>query len=136
MKKEALLNILNKEQDRKGYISQKAMKRISKKHNIPISRLYGLVTFYTMLRTEPQGRYIIELCGSPSCTLNNGRKIEKTITKILGIDIGETTPDKKFSVYKTSCIGCCDKAPSMLINKKPYTDLTPEKTRKILENLK
>ncbi len=135
-KEDILLNILHEEQDKKGYISIEAMKRISTEYQIPISRIYGVVKFYTMLRTEPQGKYIIELCGSPTCVLNESREIEKFLEKELNIKIGETTKDKMFSVYKTSCIGCCDEPPAMLLNGKPVTKLTLERVKKLLNELK
>ncbi len=135
-KEDILLNILHEEQDKKGYISVDAMKQISTKYQIPISRIYGVVKFYTMFRTEPQGKYIIELCGSPTCVLNESRDIERFIEKELKIKIGETTKDKKFSVYKTSCIGCCDEPPAMLLNGKPLTKLTIERVKKLLNELK
>jgi NADH:ubiquinone oxidoreductase subunit E len=135
-KEEILLNILHKEQDKKGWISIEALKKISSEYNIPISRLYGVVKFYTMLRTEPQGKYIIELCGSPTCVFHQSREIERFIEKELKIKIGETTKDKLFSVYKTSCIGCCDEPPAMLLNGKPNTNLTIPKLKKLIEELK
>lgn len=131
-----LLNILHEEQDRKGYISIDALKRISNQHNIPISRLYGTVKFYSMLRTESQGKNILELCGSPSCVLKDSREIERFIEKELKIKIGETTKDRLFSVYKTSCIGCCDEAPAMLLNGKPETNLTIQKLKKIITEIR
>ncbi len=135
-KEDILLNILHEEQDKKGYISIDAMKRISTEYQIPISRIYGVVKFYTMFRTEPQGKYIIELCGSPTCVLHESREIENFIKKELKIDIGDTTKDKIFSVYKTSCIGCCNEPPAMLLNGKPVTNLTIEKVKKLINELK
>jgi NADH:ubiquinone oxidoreductase subunit E len=135
-KEEVLINILHKEQDKKGYISIEALKRISSEYNIPISKLYGVVKFYTMLRTEPQGKYIFELCGSPTCVLHESRELEKFIEKELKIKIGETTKDKLFSVYKTSCIGCCDEPPAMLLNGKPRTNLTIPKLKKLIEEIR
>jgi len=135
-KEDILLNIFHEEQDKKGYISIDFLKKISTKYNIPISRLYGVVKFYTMLRTEPQGKYIIELFGSPTCVLHESREIENFLKKELKIDIGDTTKDKMFSVYKTSCIGCCDEPPAMLLNGKPITNLTIEKVKKLIKELK
>ncbi len=134
-KEKILLNILNELQDKHGYLSENLLKKVSKEQNVPISRLYGMARFYTMLRTTKQGKHIIEICGSPSCILHNSKKIEKHLEKKLKIKIGETTKDKKFSLYKTSCIGCCDEAPAMLINQKPYTKLTTKKIDKILSEL-
>jgi len=131
-----LLNILHEIQDKEGYLSEKSLKKVSEKYQIPISHLYGFATFYTMFRVKKQGKNIIEICGSPSCVMNKSREIEKFIEKELKVQMGETTKDKKFSFYKTSCIGCCDEAPAMLINGKPYTKLTIERVKEILAELK
>lgn len=130
---EIILNILRDEQKKHGYLSEDILKKISRKTKIPISRLYGVATFYTMLRTSKQGKHIIEICGSPSCYVNGGLDMEKFLEKELDIDIGETTSDGKISLYKTSCIGCCDKAPAMLLDGKAVVKLTKEKVRKIIE---
>ncbi|MCK4997417.1 NAD(P)H-dependent oxidoreductase subunit E [Candidatus Pacearchaeota archaeon] len=136
MEEKILLNILHEAQDKHGYLSEEVLKKISKKHQIPISRLYGIITFHTMFRVKKQGKHILELCGSPSCLLNGAREIERFIEKELNVEIGETTKDKKFSVYKTSCIGCCDGAPAMLIDGKPYVNLTIKRIKEILKELK
>ena len=133
---EILLNILREYQEKNGFLSEEVLKEISTKHQIPISRLYGLATFHTQLFTNPVGKYIIELCGSPSCTLNKSREIEKFLEKELNIEIGETTEDKKFSLFKTSCIGCCDEAPAMLVNGEPHTNLTVESVKELIERLR
>jgi len=131
-----LLNILREAQDEHGYLSEHVLKQISIEHNIPIARLYGVVKFYMMLKTEPQGKYVIELCGSPSCVLNDSITVEKFLKKELEIDIGETTKDMFFSLYKTSCIGCCDEAPAMLVNGKAYTNLTVERVTHLINKLR
>lgn len=136
MKDKILLNILHEAQDKEGYLSEDKLKEISKKYQIPISRLYGIVTFHTKLYHKKQGKYILELCGSPSCVMNNGVDIEKFIEKELKVEIGETTKDGLFSLYKTSCIGCCDEAPAILINGEPYTKLTITRIKEILAELK
>ncbi|MCG8686517.1 MAG: NAD(P)H-dependent oxidoreductase subunit E [Desulfobacterales bacterium] len=130
-----LLNILHDAQDREGYLSEETLKKISLKYQIPISKLYGIATFHTMFRTEKQGKHVLELCGSPSCVLNKGRDIEKYLEKTLGVEIGQTTKDKRFSLYKTSCIGCCDEAPAMLVDGKPFTKLTIERVKTLLKEL-
>jgi NADH:ubiquinone oxidoreductase subunit E len=89
-----------------------------------------------MFHTEPQGRYVVEICGSPSCVLNNGVKLEKFLEREIGVRIGETSKDGMFSLYKTSCIGCCDEAPAMLINGEPHTKMTAERARVLLKKLR
>jgi NADH:ubiquinone oxidoreductase subunit E len=94
------------------------------------------VKFYTMFHTEPQGKYVIEICGSPSCVLNNGVRLEKFLETEIGAGIGETSKDGLFSLYKVSCIGCCDEAPAMLINGEPHTKMTVERLKLILKKLR
>jgi len=133
---EQLLSVLRKAQKKHGYLPEDVLKQISTKTNTPISRVYGTATFYTMLRTEKHGKNIIEICGSPSCYLNGSLNIEKFLEKELKLKIGETTKNKKFSLYKTSCIGCCDKAPAMMVNGKLHTSLDVEKVKEILKKCK
>jgi NADH-quinone oxidoreductase subunit E len=131
-----LMNILHDAQDKHGYISEQMLKKISVEEGIPISRLFGVVKFYTMFHTEPQGKYVVEICGSPSCVLNNGVQLEKFLEKEIGVRIGETSKDGMFSLYKTSCIGCCNEAPAMLINGRPYTKMTVERLQLLLRKLR
>jgi NADH-quinone oxidoreductase subunit E len=131
-----LLNVLKEEQKKHGYLSEHVLKQISIDHDIPLTRLYGIATFYTMFKTKPQGKYTIEFCGSPSCVLNGSVPIEKFLESELKIKVGETTNDGLFSLYKTSCIGCCNEAPAMLINGHPHTKLTIERVRTILKKFR
>ena len=131
-----LLNILHEVQEKHGYISEHMLKQIAVEQDIPIARLYGVVKFYTMFHTEPQGKYVIEICGSPSCVLNNGVRLEKFLERETGAGIGETSKDGMFSLYKVSCIGCCDEAPAMLINGEPHTKMTVERVTLILKKLR
>ena len=131
-----LMNILHEVQEKHGYISEHMLKQISVEQDIPIARLYGVVKFYTMFRTEPQGKYVIDICGSPSCVLNNGVRLEKFLEQEIGIGIGETSKDGLFSLYKVSCIGCCDEAPAMLINGEPHTKMTVERVMLLLKKIR
>ncbi len=135
-KRRILLNVLHEAQERHGYLSEAALKRISTEEDIPISRVYAVATFYSMLKTRPQGKHTLDLCGSPSCVLNGGTGIEKCLEKELGIRVGETTPDGRISLYKTSCIGCCDGAPAMLVDGKPCTELTKARICKVIRGLR
>jgi len=131
-----LMNILHEAQEKHGYISEQMLKQISVEQNIPISRLYGVAKFYSMFHTEPQGRYVVEVCGSPSCVLNNGVQIEKFLEEEIGVKIGKTSEDGMFSLYKTSCIGCCDEAPAIRINGQPHTKMTAERVQVLLKKLR
>ncbi|MBW2977801.1 NAD(P)H-dependent oxidoreductase subunit E [Candidatus Woesearchaeota archaeon] len=133
---EPLLTTLRKIQKKDGHISEKAIREINKKTGIPLSVIYGTATFYAKLHTQKQGKYIIEICNSPSCYLNGSLNLIKFLVKKLKIKSGQTTKDKKFSLHICSCIGCCNEPPAMLINGKPYTNLTKEKIESILKKLK
>lgn len=131
-----LLNVLHEEQQRHGYLSEHALKQIAIDMDLPISQVWGTAKFYTMLKTEPQGKNVIEICGSPSCVLNNGMTMEKFLEKELGAKFGKTTKDGVFSLYKTSCIGCCDEAPAMLVNGVAHTKLTEERILQIIRKFR
>ena len=131
-----LLPELEKEQKNNRHISEKALKRISNKTGIPISRVYATASFYSHLHFEEQGKYIIEICDSPSCYLNGSIDVIKFLEKELKIKSGQTTKNKKFSIHVCSCIGCCNKAPAMMINKNVYGNLTKEKIKQIIRKCK
>ena len=134
--KRLLLPELKKIQKKQGYVSEEAMKKLSKKLNIPIAKIYASATFYSMIHTKPQGRCTIEICNSPSCYLNNSLNIIKYLEKKLKIKSGQTTKDGNFSLHISSCIGCCDKSPAMKIGKKIYGNLTKEKIDNIFKDCK
>jgi NADH-quinone oxidoreductase subunit E len=131
-----LLPKLEEEQEKNGWISEEALKRISSETKIPISRVYGAATFYAHIHLEKQGKNIIEICNSPSCYLNDSLDIIEFIEKELKIKSGQTTKDGKFSLHISSCIGCCNKAPAMMINKQVHGNLTKEKIKEIFEKCK
>ena len=131
-----LLPMLEEIQAKFGCISEANAHYLSKKTGIPFSKIYGVITFYEMLYTEKKGKYIIRICNSPSCYLNGSLKLIEFLESLLKIKSGETTKDKKFSLEIVSCIGCCDKAPAMMINDKVYGNLTEKKIERIISSLK
>ena len=133
---EFLLNKLRAIQEKEGFISEKEMKKLSTEMDIPISRIYGVATFHTMFNLKKPGKHIIEICASPSCFLNGDRTLEEFLKKELKIDIDGTTKDGMFTLRKTSCIGCCDEAPAMLLDGKPVTRLTINKLKEVIKKCK
>ncbi len=131
-----LLNELHDEQARGGYLSERGLKQMSKRTGVPISRLYAVATFYLMFHTRPQGRHVIELCGSPSCVLNDGTRLQDALESQLKVKAGETTADGSCSLYKTSCIGCCDEAPALLLDGLPQTNLTAQRVKELVDGLR
>jgi NADH:ubiquinone oxidoreductase subunit E len=131
--KRYILEELIKKQKDAGSITDDIIIELSKKLKIPVAIIYEVVTFYSFLKYNVEAKHIIRVCKSPSCYLNGSMDILKSIKDLLAIDVNETTKDKKFMLKTTSCIGCCDKPPAMMVGDVLYTDLTEEKIREILE---
>jgi NADH-quinone oxidoreductase subunit E len=131
-----LISILKEVQDQRVDLSKDVMMEIARNTGVSFSEVYEIATFYSFISTEPMGKNIIRICKSIPCFLKSSDVIVSTIEKELGIKPGEITSDKKFSFHLTNCIGACDMAPAMMINKKRYGNLTPEKVTQILDGYK
>jgi NADH-quinone oxidoreductase subunit E len=123
-------------QDEHGWVSEQGMKEVADLLGLPYHHVYGVVTFYTMFNKEPVGRHKIEVCTNISCMLRNSDRILKHIQDTLDIDIGETTPDNRFTLVEAECLGACGGAPAMQIGDAYYEHLDPAKVSAILKELK
>ncbi len=134
--KGSLITILQHTQEIYGYLPREAIELISEKTGIATSEIMGVGTFYTQFRFEPVGKYLIMLCQGTACHVNSSELILQTIRDELGIDDGQTTEDGLFSLKCVACLGCCSLSPVMMINEDTYGSLTPDKTKKILKELR
>lgn len=136
--KENLIYILHDIQnsDPQNYVSEQAVQKISEYLNVPVSHIYGVLTFYTMYSTKPRGKNIIRLCESPPCFLKGSENILKKLYKILNVKVGETTEDGLFTLELCACLGVCGNAPAMMINDDVYGNLTEEKIEQIIADIK
>lgn len=134
--KGSLITILQKTQDIYGYLPKDAIIYISERTGIVESEIMGVATFYTQFRLAPVGKYLIMLCQGTACHVNSSELILQTIKDELVIEDGETTEDGLFSLKCVACLGCCSLSPVMMINESTYGSLTPEKTKKILKELR
>ncbi|NMA92481.1 MAG: NADH-quinone oxidoreductase subunit NuoE [Firmicutes bacterium] len=132
-RKEMAIPILQATQEQFGYLPRPALERIAYKMNIPVSRLFGLATFYAQFKLQPRGRNIIRVCMGTACHIQGGQKIGDRIQEILEIKVGQTTPDLRFTLEEVACIGACALAPVMMINDEPFGRLTPDRIKKILD---
>ena len=123
-------------QDEHGWISEEGMKYIADLLGIPHHDVYGVVSFYTMFNRKPVGRHKIEVCTNVSCMLRNSDKILKHIEDRLHIRVGESTPDKRFTLVEAECLGSCGTAPMMQIGDEYHENLDDAKVDKILSGLK
>jgi NADH-quinone oxidoreductase subunit E len=130
--RESLLPILQDLVVQNRFLSRQDMVDVARELDISAADVFGTATFYSFLDTEPRGRYVIRICKTISCSMKGKNEILSTIEEILKVNLGETTPDRKFSLLETNCIGWCHKAPAMLINDMPYTELTRAKVTEIL----
>ena len=132
----SLVAILKEVQDRCSYLPENVMSEIAQGLDIPASEVFEVATFYSFLSTEPLGENTIRICRSTPCFLKNCEDVVRTVEKELGISIGGITEDGKFSLQLANCIGACDMAPAMMINKETYGNLTPDKIARILSERK
>ena len=135
-KEAAMLPVLYLAQEEFGHLSDEAIDYIAGIMELPRARVYGVVTFYTMLNMKPIGRHHIQVCRTLPCALKGSEKVAAFLKQKLGIQTGETTPDGKFTLSEVECLASCGTAPMMQINDDYYEDLTEEKIEEILKSLK
>lgn len=128
----ALIPVLHEAQDIYGYLPLEVQKKISEGLGIPLSDIYGVVTFYTQFSINPKGQYKIGVCLGTACYVKGSGNVLDKIKEKLGIDVGECTPDGKFSLDATRCVGACGLAPVMTINDDVYGRLVVDDVDKIL----
>jgi len=131
--RQSLIPILQGIVERYNYLTDEAMVEVAKELDISAAEVYGTASFYTFLDTKVRGKYVIRVCKTITCSMKGKGDIIQTLEDMLKIKVGETTSDRMFSLLETNCIGWCHKAPAILINEMPYTELTPEKVVEIIK---
>jgi len=131
-----MLPVLYLAQAEFGYLGTDAIEYVAKIMGVSTARVYGVVTFYTMLNMKPIGRHHIQVCRTLPCALAGAEKITALIKAKLGIDAGETTSDGKFSLSEVECLASCGTGPMMQVNEDYHENLTEERVTEILQSLK
>ncbi len=134
--RESLLPVLQDLQFKHGHISDFSQQEVARLLDIHPVEVYGVVSFYSFLSTQPKGKFIIRLCQTISCDLAGKDSIAKTLIRELGIGFGETSMDKKYSLEYINCMGMCDQGPAMLVNERVFTKLTPHNAVDIIKSLR
>ncbi|HHV60940.1 MAG TPA: NAD(P)H-dependent oxidoreductase subunit E [Clostridiaceae bacterium] len=129
----SLIQILHLAQGIYGYLPIHVQKFIAQRLNIPLSEVYGVVSFYSFFTTSKRGKYVIRVCLGTACYVRGGKKIVERLHEILGLDVGETTPDGKFTLEVMRCIGACSLAPAITINDTVYKQVNPDKLQQIID---
>jgi NADH-quinone oxidoreductase E subunit len=119
-KEAALLPVLHVVQREKGFISPEAEEWIAATLGIPALQVREVLSFYTLLRRKPAGKYVIQVCRNISCHLAGAEDILKHLEKKLGVQAGETTPDGRYTLLAVECLGNCDHAPCLMVNDEDY----------------
>ena len=132
-RRDSLLPILQGVVERHNYLTDEVMVEVAKELDISAAEVYGTASFYTFLDTSVRGKYVIRVCKTITCSMKGKGDIIHTIEDTLKIKVGETTSDKMFSLIETNCIGWCHKAPAILNNDIPYTELNPQKVVEIIK---
>lgn len=133
-----LLEILMEIQkdEKHHYLSKNSLETVAEVLDISLTKVYGIAEFYAMLSTTERGEHIIQVCNSAPCHVKNGEYLRAVFEEILGIKVGETTPDGMFSLEYTSCLGACDEAPAARIGESIYGNLDRSKVFSILSSIK
>ena len=129
-----LIAVLQEVQERFGYLPAPALRQISRQTRIPLSRVYGVLSFYAQFYTEPHGRHTVRCCRGTACHVKGAGRVLDAVERGLGIGEGETTPDLMFYLETVACLGTCFLAPAMMIDNLYFGKLTPRRVQSILQS--
>ncbi len=132
-KRGALIMALHEIQDVKGYVPWEDASEVAIGMDIPLARVYEVLTFYNFFKLEAPGRAVISVCTGTACFLKGNDQVLEEFKKELGVSEGESTPDKLFHLQSVRCVGCCGLAPVIVINGKTYGRIKPSDVRGIIE---
>ncbi|MDR1055594.1 MAG: NADH-quinone oxidoreductase subunit NuoE [Prevotellaceae bacterium] len=128
-----LINILHKTQGHFGYLPKEVQEVIARQLDIPVSKVYGVVTFYSFFTMKPKGKHPISVCMGTACYVRGAEDVVEELKKQLNIKVGEATPDGKFSLDTLRCVGACGLAPVMTIGEKVYGHVDASKVKEMLD---
>jgi NADP-reducing hydrogenase subunit HndA len=131
-----LINILHKCQHEFGYLPAEVQEAVAAEMNLPVAKIYGVVTFYSFFSMIPKGRYPISICTGTACYVRGAENVLAEFKKELKIEVGETTQDGKFSLNCLRCIGACGLAPVVLVGDKTFGRVAPDGVKEILGEFK
>lgn len=127
-----LIPVLQAVTNQFGFISHTAIKELSELMNLPTKEINSVATFYRMLSTQPRGKHVVQFCESAPCHVVGGREVIASLKQALSLEPGQTSPDNKWTLLTTSCLGVCGMGPVILIDTDMYGNVTPEQVKDIL----
>ncbi len=128
-----LINVLHKTQSEFGYLPAEVQEVIADKVDMPVAKVYGVVTFYSFFTMKPKGQFPISICTGTACYVRGAENVLAEFKKQLEIEVGETTEDGKFSLSCLRCVGACGLAPVVLIGEKTYGRIAPDDVKEIIQ---
>ena len=130
-----LIPLLQRIQDAYGYLPEDVIGEVSRMARIPVSRMYGVATFYAQFYLEPHGKHMIRLCRGTACHVRGGSKVIEAVQHKLGIQDGETTDDMMFSLETVACLGACALAPVMVVDEAYHGKVTAKSVEKVIDRI-
>jgi NADH-quinone oxidoreductase E subunit len=134
-KRAALIPLLHIAQREAGYLSRDCKEAVADLLDVPPVLVEGVARFYTMFKNREMGKYLIQVCTTLPCALMGAEQVVDYLSRKLGVDLGGTSADERFSLVTVQCLASCGTGPAMMINGDHYQELTPEKIDKILAEL-
>ena len=134
-KRAGLISILHDIQDQYNHLPEKALKKVALRLQMDLNDIYGVATFYRSFSLTPKGRHSITLCLGTACHVRGGPRILREVQKQLGIEAGQTTRDRQFSLQLVNCLGVCAIGPVMLADGKFYGEMNASKAKRVIERL-
>ena len=131
-----IIGALHEVQNTYGYIPEEAQKYLSKELNVPMSKIYGIITFYSRFTLKPKGKHHIQVCLGTACYVKGADKVLERFKQKLNVDEGKTTEDGMFSLESVRCIGACGLAPAIVIDNEVYGKVDEKKVDELIEKYK
>jgi NADH-quinone oxidoreductase subunit E len=132
----AILAILQDIQSGDKYLPKEALEYVSQKMSIPLTNIFRIATFYNALSLKPRGRHKIDVCLGTACHVRGGNKIMEKLERDLGVSVGETTKDKRFTLESVRCVGCCSLGPVVVVDGKVFGRLAQDKVPALIKEFK
>lgn len=134
--RDSLIPILQDIQDVEGWLSEESLSEVGRHLSLPVSKIYGVATFYNQFRFQPKGKFHVQVCRGTACHVLGSATVQTKLEQLLKVKTDETTKDGKFSLEVVACIGACGLAPVISVNGKFHAKVTPDSLKKIIKSYK
>lgn len=131
-----LIQILHLAQGVYGSLPPHVQRLVAERLDVPLSKIHSVLSFYSFFTTKPRGEYTVRVCLGTACYVRGGMEIMRRLTQTLGVEVGGTTADNKFTLEVTRCIGACGLAPACTVNGEVYRQVNPDRLNQLLAKCK